>query len=113
MTDPTEVETHERIWLEARPTGTGDRQWCQDKVWDDGIEYVRADLIEAQAAEIARLRATGAALVSKLDECEPHINNAFLIEQIRGRPYTGPQWGEDLKEFRAALAAKETNNESI
>ncbi len=44
MTDATEVEKYERIWLEARPTGTGDRQWCQDKVWDDGIEYVRADL---------------------------------------------------------------------
>ena len=40
------MKEHERIWLQ--PAVDADpyegRQWCQDKIWDDGIEYVRADL---------------------------------------------------------------------
>lgn len=39
------VVDHERVWLE--PAGAPDRCWCEDNQWgDDGVEYVRADLLE-------------------------------------------------------------------
>lgn len=62
MNDP------ERIWLQNADDAraTGDRLWCQDKVWpeceeqQEPTEYIRADLyasrISQQDAEIERLR---------------------------------------------------------
>lgn len=45
--------SHERIYLQP---GTGDdATWCQDRINDDDIEYVRADLYAAAQAEIERL----------------------------------------------------------
>lgn len=61
MTDP------ERIWLQNADDAraTGDRLWCQDKVWpecdeqQEPTEYIRADLyasrISQQDAELERL----------------------------------------------------------
>jgi hypothetical protein len=55
---------HERIWLQNADDAraTGDRLWCQDKVWpecaeqQEPTEYIRADLCHAQDAELERLR---------------------------------------------------------
>jgi hypothetical protein len=40
------MSDHERIWLEPDRGDFGEegRMWCQDEVWEDGVEYVRADL---------------------------------------------------------------------
>ena len=62
MSDP------ERIWLQNADDAraTGDRLWCQDKVWpecaeqQEPTEYIRADLyasrISQQDAELERMR---------------------------------------------------------
>lgn len=60
MTDP------ERIWLQSYEDTTAvgeDRLWCEDKVWPannedhEPTEYVRADRISQQDAELERLQA--------------------------------------------------------
>jgi hypothetical protein len=43
------------------------------------------------------------ALVAKLDECEPHITDAFLHRELRCGPYEGPNYGEELKALRRLL----------
>lgn len=58
-----ELKSPERIWLE--PACSGERCWCQSKLDDcdeDGcgekaVEYVRADLAQPVADEVARLKA--------------------------------------------------------
>ena len=53
---------HERIWLEPAPGDCNGRTWCQDKVWPEKegdpepTEYVRADIVAKQAAEILQLK---------------------------------------------------------
>lgn len=42
-------------------------------------------------------------LVDKLDEVEPAITNAFLLEHIHGRPYNGPTYAAELKAARTLL----------
>ena len=72
------------------------------------IDDLRAllDRLASMAAEIERLREAGAKLIAKIDECAPHIANAFEMEHVRGRPYSGPHFGEELEAFRQALTAK-------
>lgn len=59
MSDP------ERIWLQSYEDTTAlgeDRLWCEDKVWPandedhEPTEYIRADRISQQDAELERLR---------------------------------------------------------
>jgi hypothetical protein len=53
--------------------------------------------------DTARLRAAARALVAKLDECGPAIDDAFTHRQMRVGPYTGPNYGEELEALREAL----------
>lgn len=76
MSDP------ERIWLQnaADARATGERLWCQDKVWpecaeqQEPTEYIRADLyasrISQQDAELERLRRELADVRDNLAEAE-------------------------------------------
>jgi hypothetical protein len=41
--------------------------------------------------------------LAKVDECQPHIDNAFKMEFVRGRPYTGPQYGTERDALRKSL----------
>jgi sRNA-binding protein len=58
-------ETYERIWLQNPNTDPenewcGETTWCQDKINDSDVEYVRADVVESlrqQLAEQKRLTA--------------------------------------------------------
>lgn len=44
------------------------------------------------------------ALVEKLDECAPHVNNVFFMAfENRGGKYTGPTYEVELREAREAL----------
>jgi hypothetical protein len=45
------------------------------------------------------------ALIAKLDECQPHIDDAFLHRNMRCGEYDGPQYGEELSALRASLAS--------
>ncbi len=53
----------------------------------------------------ATLEAVARAFVAKLDECIPHIDNAFLMEMSRGRPYSGPNYAKELADLRTILDA--------
>lgn len=35
---------HERIWLQPGAGDCGGTTWCQDRIHDDDIEYIRADI---------------------------------------------------------------------
>jgi hypothetical protein len=39
--------------------------------------------------------------VEKYDRLEPALNNAFLMVQIHGRPYTGENWSQEIAALRA------------
>ena len=45
------------------------------------------------------------AFVAKYDLCEGAITGAFAFQQNHGLPYSGPNFGEELKALRAALSA--------
>lgn len=47
---------HERIWLQTLSEATGETTWCEDKINDDDIEYVRVDLFTKLEAENKALR---------------------------------------------------------
>jgi len=53
----------------------------------------------------SRLHAAATALVAKLDECAPHIADAFLHRELRCGAYTGPNYAEELAVVRRALSA--------
>lgn len=53
-----------------------------------------------RAKEIER---AAAALVAKLDECQPYVESAFLLQHLRCGPYDGPQYGDALETLRRAL----------
>lgn len=56
-------------------------------------------------ASMSDLAAADAAFVAKLDECQPHIDGAFVFAHVHGQTYTGPNYGEELKALKSALAA--------
>ena len=39
------MENHERIYLQIEEDGDQGRTWCQDRINDDDIEYIRIDII--------------------------------------------------------------------
>jgi hypothetical protein len=50
------VSEHERIFLEPAPGADEEygRQWCQHGVWEDGVEYVRADIAEDEITNLSK-----------------------------------------------------------
>jgi len=54
----------------------------------------------------AELTAAVRTFVAKLDECQPHIDDAFFMAFARkGDSYSGPQYGAELRRLRDALTA--------
>jgi len=49
------------------------------------------------------LREAAQAFVDKLAEIQPAIDDMCLMEQIHGRQYSGPTYGEELKALNEAL----------
>lgn len=47
---------HERIWLQTEPESTGEVTWCEDKINDDDIEYIRVDLFTCLKTENEQMR---------------------------------------------------------
>jgi len=48
-------------------------------------------------------------LVSKLDECKPHIDNAFYMAwNVRGHEYEGPDYGAEISSARRVLCPTES-----
>ncbi len=67
------------------------------------------DLFEDQAnarliAAAPELLEALEALVSKLKLILPAIDGALVMESIHGRPYTGPNLADELKQAEAAIA---------
>jgi hypothetical protein len=49
------MDAPERIWLQWEDHA-GESTWCQEPINDEDVEYVRADLLEAQAAQLQEAR---------------------------------------------------------
>jgi hypothetical protein len=45
------TKPHERIWLQTEAESTGEMTWCEDKINDDDVEYVRVDLFASLKVE--------------------------------------------------------------
>ena len=79
------MNDYERIWLQAG-TGswdiTGDVTWCQNKINDDDVEYVRVDLYAALQEALDKLDKDGcASLAVQLVELE--AKNAALKSELK------------------------------
>ena len=65
--EPVSRETgdYPRIWLgpKVEEYDSDGRMWCQDKIWNDGVEYVHASQLDAANAEIERLKKTSKAIM--------------------------------------------------
>ncbi len=46
-------------------------------------------------------------LVAKIDECAPHVGDAFLHRELRCGPYDGPSYAEELAAARTLIAKVE------
>lgn len=77
-------ENFARIWLEPREGADPyiGRQWCQDNQWgEDGIEYVRADLVALQSATEAPSPQTRMMAPANLEEVAASIG--FVLDNKR------------------------------
>ena len=72
------MSDYERIWLQAG-TGsweiTGDVTWCQNKINDDDVEYVRVDLYAALKRESEEWRGKYEILEDIANSCDPSDSN--------------------------------------
>lgn len=50
------MENHEIIYLQTEEDGDLGRTWCQDRVHDDDVEYVRADLVRKVIATLLKVK---------------------------------------------------------
>ena len=66
----------------------------------DDVTLARLMRLERENAE---LRTVLGKLVHKLHECDPYIANAFMLNQIRGGKYTGPNYADELLAAEQAL----------
>lgn len=75
---------------------------------NETLEYLAADEIASLRARVEVLKGAATTFLSKLDQCQPHIDNAFLQMSLRCGPYDGPQYGAELAALRQAL--KDSDN---
>jgi len=81
MTDKAEMPAEISVWLDR----WGDHRLCAES-FDDTTRYIRADLHDAQAAEIERLRFESDQLRHvKLGLEVQVMEQAAYIERLRGR----------------------------
>ena len=71
----------------------------------DAVESESSELIDAKDAEIAALRADARALVDQLDAVhdDPSYMTLFVEAHIRGRPYEGLKYGDELTALKERL----------
>lgn len=99
------VKPHRRIWLQYDPEG--ETTWCQDKINDDDVEYVKAKEIDEDLllTSLALGRAEGLLyrIAAKLDEITEATAGIWVYLQVHGMEYSGPQYGEDLEAIKQFL----------
>jgi hypothetical protein len=54
MSDTT-IPNYPRIFLQPNEAGIGDHTWCQDRINETDIEYVRSDIANDVLASLQRL----------------------------------------------------------
>lgn len=64
------------------------------------IERAAAE-IERLVARVGELEDAISAFLAKHEQVAPHINDAFLMRELKCGPYTGPHYGEELDRLRA------------
>ncbi|CAN5702837.1 hypothetical protein BH11PSE6_BH11PSE6_00120 [soil metagenome] len=60
--------------------------------------------VRAMLAFAAPLETAARTLIAKLDECAPHVSDAFLHLEMRCGPYEGPNYAVELAALRSALS---------
>lgn len=70
-----------------------------------GQERFQQMLGEAAAA-ITAIATRAAALIAKLDECDPHLTGAQAFVASRGGPYTGPTYDKELAALREVVISQ-------
>lgn len=99
------TEPHRRIWLQWDPEG--ETSWCQDKINDDDIEYVKAKEIDADmlqtALQLGRAEGLLFRIASKLDEITEATEGIWGYLEVHNMGYRGPNYGEDLKAIKEFL----------
>jgi len=68
-------------------------------------EQIRALSTPPRPIDMGEIERALEALVNKLDEVSPFISQQTEFMLIHGHKYTGPNYGEELKAARQALAA--------
>lgn len=101
-------EPYSRIWLQWDPEG--ETSWCQDKINEDDIEYVRVESVEEELLKTA-LRCGQAEgllyrIAAKLDAITEATDGIWGYLEVHGQGYVGPNYGEDLKAIKKFLAQR-------
>lgn len=106
MTD--KIKDHDRIWLE--PAGAPDRCWCSDNQWgDEGIEYVRADLLRsAQASQAGEVEVVAWINEDALAELGKHKSATTTVASgLLKKPFGADVPLITLSSHQSIIAAKD------
>lgn len=109
------MSEHERIWLEPIcceqiPEG---RCWCQHRLDDcdepdcgeKAVEFVRADIVAAKDAEIARLRAIIDAQI-QWTPGEPPKEDGVVVYGFTWQPYRWKAYSPKSEQFRRGIKGR-------
>ena len=53
--------------------------------------------------DLDKLKFAAQKFVDKLNECQPYIDNAFVMEFVHGREHQGPTYGKELENLKKIL----------
>lgn len=63
---------------------------------------------DGEVARLTKIKTAAQALITKLEECKPYVDSAFVMAyHVRGGTYDGPSYHDELVALTDALDAKE------
>lgn len=71
------------------------------------IFYPEETVVKAMIVFASPLETAARTLIAKLDECAPHVSDAFLHRGLRCGPYEGPNYAAELAALRDLLSPKQ------
>ena len=85
-------------------TGKNVQSFKNGKRRSDRCRQCNVDEAIKRGRRLREIATNAAALLAKLDECEPFIADAFLHRFLRFGEYTGPNYAAELAALRTSLA---------